>query len=222
MLSRVVFIFLVVLNVFGVKSQLTLGGGLSSVGAIDIKNPYVGINLLGEYREDDMAYFARFYSTLPQFDSDTSVQMFNINKDENLNFFLNGTTNYNYNVLEVGKRNFYGKDLEFGFAGYMSSHFSLIMNTLSFKNEAFDQSRYKFPDGYVDKAKIYALAGGINLGAQYALFYGTYFLDFGLNYVLMARPSQSLSQDQFQKFNSYRQFFFVANFGFKKTIFNSY
>ena len=169
-----------------------------------------------------MAYFARFYSTLPQFDSDTSVQMFNINKDENLNFFLNGTTNYNYNVLEVGKRNFYGKDLEFGFAGYMSSHFSLIMNTLSFKNEAFDQSRYKFPDGYVDKAKIYALAGGINLGAQYALFYGTYFLDFGLNYVLMARPSQSLSQDQFQKFNSYRQFFFVANFGFKKTIFNSY
>jgi hypothetical protein len=222
MLSRVVFIFLVVLNVFGVKSQLTLGGGLSSVGAIDIKNPYVGINLLGEYREDDMAYFARFYSTLPQFDSDTSVQMFNINKDENLNFFLNGTTNYNYNVLEVGKRNFYGKDLEFGFAGYMSSHFSLIMNTLSFKNEAFDQSRYKFPDGYVDKAKIYALAGGINLGAQYALFYGTYFLDFGLNYVLMARPNQSFSQEQFQNFNSYRQFFFVANFGFKKTIFNSY
>jgi hypothetical protein len=222
MLSRVVFIFLVVLNVFVVKSQLTIGGGLSSIGAIDVKNPYLGFNLLGEYREDDMAYFARFYSTLPQFDSDKIIQMDAINSNEEINLDLNGRVNYNYNVLELGKRNFYGKDLEFGFAGYMSSHFSLIMNTLSFKSDAFDQSRYKFPDGYVDKAKIYALAGGVNLGAQYALFYGTYFLDFGLNYVLMARPNQSFSQEQFQNFNSYRQFFFVANFGFKKTIFNSY
>jgi len=125
MMLRVTFIFLVVLNVFGVKSQLTLGGGLSSVGAIDVKNPYVGFNLLGEYREDDMAYFTRFYSTLPQFDSKTIIHMNPLNPNEEINLDLNGTVNYNYNVLEFGKRNFYGKDLEFGFAGYMSSHFSI-------------------------------------------------------------------------------------------------
>jgi len=93
------------------------------------------------------------------------------------------------------------------------------MNTVGFKSESYDKSKYKIPDGFVDKAKLYALAGGINLGAQYALFYGTYFLDFGVTYVLMSRSSQSLQNEaQFPHFiNSYRQFFFLPIFEFKKT-----
>jgi hypothetical protein len=72
----------------------------------------------------------------------------------------------------------------------------------------------------VDKARIYSLAAGINLGAQYAFFHGTYYLDFGLNYTLIANSSNSFNQmQQFSSFNSYRQLFFVFNLGFKKTIF---
>jgi hypothetical protein len=221
MLNKVALLFLLVINISVLDAQLMLGGGLNSVGALNIKQPYIGVNLLGEYRDDDMAYFAKFYTTVPQNDSETLIQMEPLNPEEMINLQLNGFSRYNYNVLEFGKKNFYGQDLDFGPAGYLSSHFSFIMNTLSLKTESFDDSRYRFPDGYVDKSRIYSLAAGINLGAQYAFFHGTYYLDFGLNYTLMASSSNSFQQmQQYSTFNSYRQLFFVFNLGFKKTIFN--
>lgn len=214
----VLFLFISITSIF--YSQVIVGGGFNSIGAVNIKQPYLGINLLGEYRNDDMAYFAKFYTTLPQNDSETFIQMEPLNPEELINLQLNGLSRYNYNVLEFGKKNFYGEDLDFGPAGYLSSHFSLIMNTLRLKTDEFDESRYRFPDGYVDKARIYSLAAGINLGAQYAFFHGTYYLDFGLNYTLIANSSNSYNQmQQFSSFNSYRQLFFVFNLGFKKTIF---
>lgn len=197
-----------------------VGGGLNSIGVIKIKQPYLGYNLVGEYKLDDMAYFAKFYSTLPQNDSETLIQMEPLNPEELINLQLSGLSRYNYNVLEFGKKNFYAQDLDFGPAGYLSSHFSLIMNTMRLKTDGFDESRYRFPDGYVDKARIYSLAAGINLGVQYAFFHGTYYLDFGLNYTLIARSSNSFQQmQQYSTFNSYRQLFMVFNLGFKKTIF---
>lgn len=221
MLNKFAFLLLFILNISVFHSQLILGGGFNSIGAVNIKQPYLGANLLGEYRDDDIAYFAKFYTTLPQKDSETLIEMEPLNPEELINLQLSGLSRYNYNVLEFGKKNFYGQDLDFGPAGYLSSHFSLIMNTLSLKTDEFDESRYRFPDGYVDKSRIYSIAAGINLGAQYAFFHGTYYLDFGLNYTLIASSSNSFQQmQQYSSFNSYRQLFFVFNLGFKKTIFN--
>ncbi len=221
MLNKFVLLFTFILNISVFHSQFILGGGLNSVSVIGITNPYLGLNILGEYRNDDMAYFAKFYSTLPQNDSKTLIQMEPLNPEEMINLQLNGFSKYNYNVLEFGKKNFYGKDFDFGPAGYLSSHFSLVMNTLSINTDNFDETRYRFPDGYVDKSRIYSLAGGVNVGAQYAFFHGTYFLDFGLNYTLLASASNSFKQmQQYSSFNSYRQLFFVFNVGFKKTLYN--
>jgi hypothetical protein len=221
MLNKFAFLLLFILNISVFHSQLILGGGFNSIGAVNIKQPYLGANLLGEYRDDDIAYFAKFYTTLPQKDSETLIEMEPLNPEELINLQLSGLSRYNYNVLEFGKKNFYGQDLDFGPAGYLSSHFSLIMNTLSLKTDEFDESRYRFPAGYVDKSRIYSIAAGINLGAQYAFFHGTYYLDFGLNYTLIASSSNSFQQmQQYSSFNSYRQLFFVFNLGFKKTIFN--
>jgi hypothetical protein len=217
----VLFLFIFITSAF--YSQLIVGGGFNSIGAVNIKQPYLGINLLGEYRNDDMAYFAKFYTTLPQNDSQILIPMESLKTDELLNLQLSGFSKYNYNVLEFGKKNFYGEDLDFGPGGYLSSHFSLIMNTLNFDPDNFDVSRYRFPDGYVDKARIYSLAAGVNLGGQYAFFHGTYYIDFGINYTLIASSSNSFNQmQQFSSFNSYRQLIFVFNIGFKKTIFSTY
>ena len=223
MFNRYLFLVFLIINVFDLKSQLSLGGGVNSIAVIDIKNPYLGFNLLGEYREDDLGYFAKFYSTLPQNDSQSILFLDPIDPNEPFSYDLNITTNYRYNVLEFGKKYFFGKDLDFGFGGYLSSHFALIMNIVNAKTDKFDETRYKLPFGYSEKGKIYGIAGGVNAGAQYAFYYGTYFMDFGLNYIITAIPSKDLAQQQYmQNFSSYRQLFFVFNFGIKKTIFNTY
>jgi hypothetical protein len=75
----VLILFIFITSVF--YSQLIVGGGFNSIGAVSIKQPYLGINLLGEYRNDDMAYFAKFYTTLPQNDSQILIQMDPLKKD---------------------------------------------------------------------------------------------------------------------------------------------
>ena len=223
MFVRITIICLFLLNLFSLNSQVSLGGGFNSIGVIDVKKPYLGLNLLGEYREDDMAYFIKFYSTLAQDDSQSLISLEPNDPNEPYNFNVNVLTKYKYNVLEFGKKYYYGKDLDFGPSGYLSSHFALIMNTVNAKVDNFDQNRFKLPIGYSDKGKIYAIAAGLNAGAQYAYFYGTYYIDFGLNYIISAFPSTSLSQQEYmQNFSSYRQLFFVFNIGIKKTIFSTY
>ncbi len=223
MFVRITIICLFLLNLYSLNSQVSIGGGFNSIAVLDVKNPYVGINLLGEYREDDLGYFAKFYTTLPQFDSRSSLALDPIDPNEQYFYDLNVSTNYKYNVLEFGKKYFYGKDLDFGFGGYLSSHLSLIMNTVNVQADKFDETRYKLPFGYSDKGKIYGIAAGLNAGAQYAFYYGTYYIDFGLNYIITAIPSKTLSQQQYmQNFSSYRQLFFVFNIGIKKTIFSTY
>ena len=222
MFVRITIICLILLNLFSLNSQVIIGGGFNSIGVLDIKKPYLGLNLLGEYREDEMSYFIKFYSTLPQYDSQSLISLEPNNPNEINSLDVNVLRNYKYNVVEFGKKYYYGKDLDFGPAGYLSSHFALIMNTVKAKVDDFDQNRYKLPYGYTDKGKIYAVSAGLNAGVQYAYFYGTYFIDFGLNYIISYFPSTSFSQQHMQNLSSFRQLFFVCNIGIKKTIHSTY
>lgn len=218
MLSRLLILCLLIFSSFGLYAQISIGGGFNSVAAIGIKNPYLGLNFSGEYRNDDMSYFAKFYTTLPQNDAAVYVTMTPINSTDSFNYDLPGFLTYRYNVLEFGKRFYYAKDLEFGPAAYLSSHFAIMMNTVGVKTDAYDKSRYTYPTGYVDKGKIYAAAVGLNVGGQYSFYYGSYFLDFGLNYLLTGLPNNDLASSS----TAVRQLFFAFNFGFKKTIFTDF
>jgi hypothetical protein len=215
MVSRIIITILVLLSVFKLNAQISLGGGLNSVAAFGIKNPYLGLNILGEYRQDDLGYSARFYTTLPQNDAAIFVTMDPINQNDSLTLDLGGNLTYNYNVLEVGKRYYFGRDLDFGPALYLNSHFAFMLNSVKVKTDSFDETRYKFPSGYVDKGRIFAVAVGANVGAQYAFYYGTYFLDFGFNYILTGMANNEVASYA----STPKQLFFTFNLGFKKTIF---
>ena len=75
MLKRFYILCLFLMYVSVLKAQVSLGGGLNSVAAIGIKNPYLGMNLLGEYRQDDLSYFVKYFTSLPQTDSQVLIPM---------------------------------------------------------------------------------------------------------------------------------------------------
>ncbi len=224
MLKRFYILCLFLMYVSVLKAQVFLGGGLNSVAAFGIKNPYLGMNLLGEYRQDDLSYFVKYFTSLPQTDSQVLIPMDDvIAGDFTSNYTLNSNLTYRYSVLELGKRYYYGKDLDFGPATYFSSHLALIMNEIKLKNDSFDETKYRLPSDYIEKGKLYALAAGLNAGLQYSFYYGTFFADCGLNYVITVLNSPTiLQQSSINDFSSFKQLFFVFNFGFKKTIFVNY
>jgi hypothetical protein len=218
MLNRILLTVILIFTLNGYNSQVSIGGGFNSVAAFGIKNPYLGMNLLGEYRQDDLAYFARFYSTLPQNDAAIYVSMTPLNSNDSLTLNLNGNLTYSYNALEFGKRYYFGKDLDFGPSAYLSTHFSLLMNTVKVKTDSFDETRYSFPTGYVDKGRIFAFALCGTAGAQYALYYGTYYFDLGINYILTGLPNNEVASAA----TTVKQLFFTFNVGFKKNIFTNF
>jgi hypothetical protein len=219
MLTKKNLLFFVFFYSFALNAQVTIGGGLNSVAAFGIKNPYLGLNFQGEYREDDLAYFAKFYTTLPQNDAKFQISMDPINSNDSLSLSLPATLKYRYNVLELGKRYYWGKDLDFGPSAYGSSHFLLMMNSAKLSDDiTFDKSRYQYPSGYVNKGKVFAVGIGLNAGVQYAFYYGTYFADLGFNYIFTALPNNEVAS----LVTTFKQVFFVFNIGFKKTIFTDY
>lgn len=217
MLKNTFLSLVFVLSIFSLKSQVSLGGGINTVAAFGVKNPYLGFNLLGEYRQEDLSYFVKYYNTLKQNQAAVTVSMIPLNQNDSISLSLNGNLTYGYSVLEFGKRQYFAKDYDFGPAVFYSSHFALMMNPVGITTDSFDEKRYSFPDDYTNKGRLFAIAVGLNAGAQYSFYYGTYYLDLGFNYILTALPNNYLASNV-----SPNQLFFAFNLGFKKNIFNDF
>ncbi len=206
-----------ILSVFKMNSQVSIGGGINTVAAFGVKNPYVGFNLLGEYREDDLSYFVKYYNTFKQNHTAVAISMISLDQNDSISLNLNGNLTYGYSVFEFGKRQYFAKDFDFGPAVFYSSHFALMMNPVGVITDKFDEKRYKFPDDYTNKGKLFALAIGLNAGTQYSFYYGTYYLDIGFNYILNTLPNNYLASNI-----NPNQLFFAFNLGFKKNIFTNF
>lgn len=212
------YVFLIVLAFFLTTnyshSQLYLGGGANSVLAFGIKSPYTGLHLFGEYLDVDQSYYGKFSSTLYKSESDVLISLTPLDPNALELGSTTGKIKFNYSNFEFGKRRYFGDDLEFGLSGFGGTHANVGINQLRLQADSYDTQTYTLGSLDNTKGSILSLAFGLNGGIQNAFYFGTFYVDAGLNYVLTALPSNDFAAST----TSFKSLFFVFNVGFKKRI----
>jgi hypothetical protein len=210
MRKNCLIIFFVTLLTSNSWAQLTLGGGLHSAAAFG-DQVYPGMHLLGEYFQDnESSMYAKVGLTFSRNMSELEfpLEPFDYGVDYNT-----GVT-FNYTTIELGKRAYFSKDPEYGLALFGGSNMTLSFNRISLGD--YDKSLYITPNP--SSGSIMGFSLGLNGGLQNMFYFGTIYFDAGLNYNLMAFPSNAMSS-RFMELGAYRQLYFVFNFGFKRNLF---
>ncbi len=208
------FFILVFSNV--VHSQFYVGGGVNLIKGFTVTNPYVGMNLFAEKLEDEQSIYANLSSSLKQNEKD---EYFPITSSIGFSdSTILGNLSYRYNTLELGKRNYYSSDLDFGFAFYLAEHITISYNTVAVNLSSYNTTNYHLPTSIPTKGNILCFALGGNAGFQYAFVRGILFGDLGFNYNLIAMPNNVTAQNS----NSYSAINFTVQIGVKKTLSFSY
>lgn len=196
------FLFLTLFQ--SVHSQIYAGIGLDGIKGFTVVNPYVGMSLLLEKQDDEHSIYARFCSTL--------------SKNEKQEYLIVdtiiGNLTYRYNTLEIGRRNYYGNDLEYGLGFFTAEHVTVSYNRVGI-NLLNAPSNYSLPSSIPASGNILSFAIGANAGIQYAFVRGILFSEIGFNYSLTGgMPNNTTAQST----SSYSGITFTANVGFKKMI----
>ncbi len=214
--SKTVLLFFLFFISYRANAQLSLGGGLNSVVAFGIKKPYLGIHLFGEYREDEQSYYAKLSSTLSQTELSGTLDLQSNIPNDTSSFaaVVDASQTFKYTNIEVGKRYYFGRDLDFGLSGYGGSHFNLAINSVNLKTGSFDNTHYSLPSDTPYTGHILGVGVGLNGGVQYGFYFGHLYFDAGFNYLLTAMPSNALASSS----TSIKQVVFVFNLGFKRTL----
>jgi hypothetical protein len=195
---------LLLISFQSVHSQIYAGIGLDAIKGFTVANPYAGMSLMIERQEDEHSMYARFCTTL--------------NKNEKQEYLIVdtivGNLTYRYNTLEVGRRNYYGNDLEYGLGFFTAEHVTISYNRVGI-NFLNAPTNYSLPSTIPASGNILSFAIGANAGVQYAFVRGVIFSEIGFNYSLTGgMPSNATAQST----SSYSGITFTANFGVKKMI----
>ena len=196
------FLFLTLFQ--SVHSQIYAGIGLDGIKGFTVVNPYAGMSLLLEKQDDEHSIYARFCSTL--------------SKNEKQEYLIVdtiiGNLTYRYNTLEIGRRNYYGNDLEYGLGFFTAEHVTVSYNRVGI-NLLNAPSNYSLPSSIPASGNILSFAIGANAGMQYAFVRGIIYSEIGFNYSLTGgMPNNATAQST----SSYSGITFTANVGFKKMI----
>jgi hypothetical protein len=214
-LFKIFFIIFVSSYSFHSFSQLAIGGGFNSVVAFGVKKPYPGLHLFGEMREDDQSYYVKISSTLKQASLQGTIDLEPIIDTLELGSTIADLT-FKYTNIEVGKRYYFGQDIDYGFSAFGGSHVSMIFNKASISPRDFNKSLYQTPVS--ESGSILGLAVGLNGGVQQAYYFGTIYLDAGLNYLITAIPSNQLASDCISTYGLVKSVSFTFNIGYKRSI----
>lgn len=196
------FLFLTLFQ--SVHSQIYAGIGLDGIKGFTVVNPYAGMSLLLEKQDDEHSIYARFCSTL--------------SKNEKQEYLIVdtiiGNLTYRYNTLEIGRRNYYGNDLEYGFGYYTAEHITVSYNRVGI-NLVNAPSNFSLPSSIPASGNILSFAIGANAGIQYAFVRGIIYSEIGFNYSLTGgMPNNSTAQST----SSFSGITFTANLGIKKML----
>lgn len=198
------FYFVLIIFLFNSKpifSQLNVGGGLFFVKGFTEKTPFTGLTVLAEKMDDMKSIYAHFSMTLN-----------NKSDDIFINQYL-GYYTYRYNTLEIGKRNYFGNDIEFGLGYYFSEHLTIAYNTVGINLK--DTTINVLPPEIPRTGNILAISVGGNIGAQYAFVRGIIFIEGGFNYALFGTSNNITSANYISSFSPLN---FTVNLGYKKTL----
>ncbi len=189
--------------------QLYFGGGINLIKGFTVKSPYLGLTLIGEKINDNQSIYANFNITLNKKEQDVLAT------DSNNNSVVIGDLTYRYNTLELGRRNYFTDDIEYGLGFYLAEHVTISYNTVEIQlDKGIDQSSISNNSNL--RGNVLSLAIGGNAGAQYAFVRGVLFGDIGFNYTLIGLPSNVLAQNYMQSYFS--QLNFTVTLGFKKAL----
>jgi hypothetical protein len=196
------FLFLTVFQ--SVHSQIYAGIGLDAIKGFTVANPYAGMSLLREKQDDEHSIYARYCSTLSKNEKEEYLIVDTII----------GNLTYRYNTLEIGRRNYYGNDLEYGLGFFTAEHVTVSYNRVGI-NLLNAPSNYSLPSSIPASGNILSFAIGANAGIQYAFVRGIIYSEIGFNYSLTGGMPNNVTA---QSTSSYSGITFTANVGFKKMI----
>jgi len=189
-----------------VHSQIYAGIGLDAIKGFTVLNPYAGMSIMLERQEDDHSMYARFCSTL----SKKENQEYLLVAEDN----IVGNLTYRYNTLEIGRRNYYGENIDFGLGFYSAEHVTISYNRVGI-HLVNAPANYSLPSSIPASGNILSFAIGANAGMQYAFVRGILFSEIGFNYSLSGgMPSNITAQNT----SSYSGITFNVSFGVKKMI----
>ena len=179
-------------------SQFNLGAGIHSVKGFNEKSPFLGLAVFGEKMDNMKSIYGQFSMTL--------------NNKEEIKYEGQslGNFTYRYNSLELGRRNYFGEDLEFGLGYYLAEHVTVSYNTVGV------ELLNVLPSEMPRKGNLLGVYVGGNIGIQYAFVTGTFFLDAGFNYALFWNPNNTTSSLYVNGFFS--PINLNLNLGFKKAL----
>ena len=204
------FLFLTLFQ--SVHSQIYAGIGLDGIKGFTVVNPYAGMSLLLEKQDDEHSMYARFCTTLNKKEKQESLSY--LINDYSIPDSINANLTYRYNTLEIGRRNFYGNDLEYGLGFFTAEHVTISYNRVGI-NLLNAPSNYSLPSLFPSSGNVLSFAIGANAGVQYAFVRGILFSEIGFNYSLTGgMPNNATAQIT----SSYSGITFTANFGVKKMI----
>lgn len=149
--------------------------------------------------------------------------VYTVSKDGTANpysYELSASEKYNYTVIELGKRFYFGNGFDNGFGFYGGTNLNFVFNKVKFTDiENYDATIY---DLYVgdelvkDKSRafgsIFGLAFGLNAGIKNSFYFGTLYLDAGISYPILAQPSNTIASYS----SMYQPLIFNINLGFRK------
>lgn len=193
-------------------SQMYFGGGVNLIKGFTVASPYLGFNLLGERMDDNRSLYANISMTLNQKEKE---QYFPMTSSQGFSdTTILGNLTYRYNSIELGRRNYFGNDLEFGFGYYLAEHVTISYNTVGISLSNYNSSNYHLPSTIPTKGNILVVSVGGNAGMQYAFVRGILFGEIGFNYALLASPNNITAQNT----TSFSSINFNLLVGFKKTL----
>jgi len=200
------------------SAQVAVGGGASLLKSFGSTPAYGGMHLLVEVPTDDQtSYYGKLGIFLKNKQDDGTVSVEAI--DPSVTFpviqVINKMETFNYTTLEGGRRYYFGNGYDYGFSAYGGTHFMLAFNRVTQSTDAFDDTKYRLPDGAETQGNIFNLALGLSGGVKNTFTFGTLYFDVSLDYFLASIPSNSVAQNT----GMYSPLLFTFSLGYKKDIF---
>ena len=90
----------------------------------------------------------------------------------------------------------------------------IIFNKVTLDYDPYDEVNFQIsePNSFYSEGSIFSLGFGLGGGVKYTMApYGTFYLDLGLNYLILGQASNDRVYP-----GMYRQLFFVFNLGYRK------
>jgi hypothetical protein len=205
-------------------AQYSVSAGTSMIKAFGVQGVYPGFHIGLELSKDEQSTLYGRIGIYPGKKNEAQDGIaYTISKDGSANPYsypLTAMEKYNYTIIELGKRFYFGNGFDNGFGFYGGSNLNFVFNKVQFTDiQKYDAAIY---DLYVgdqlvkDESRafgsIFGLSFGLNAGIKNSFYFGTLYLDGGISYPILAQPSNIIASYT----SMYKPLIFSVSLGFRK------